>query len=246
LQYISVSEQQTLVFSKTSQPVINHNQCLIKVHTIGLNRADILQRQGKYPAPVGESSILGLEVCGEIVACGNNVKNWQVGDKVFGLVAGGGYAQYVTINAEHLLALPKNYSFAEGAAIAEVFLTAFQSLFTLAQLQPSETVLIHAGASGVGTAAIQLAKAKQCKVVVTVGSQEKVQACLALGADVALNYKEQDFVAWSKVHQPQGFDVIIDVVAGDYLVKNINVAALDCRIIILALLGGRFCDHVDV
>jgi len=246
LQYISVSEQQALVFSKTSQPICHHNQCLIKVHTIGLNRADILQRQGKYPAPAGESTILGLEVCGEIVACGNTVKNWHVGDKVFGLVAGGGYAEYVTINAEHILALPKNYTFTQGAAIAEVFLTAYQSLFTLAQLQPSQTVLIHAGASGVGTAAIQLAKAKQCKVVVTVSSQEKVQACLALGADVAINYKEEDFVAWSQVHQPQGFDVIVDVVAGDYLVKNINVAALDGRIIILALLGGRFCDHVDV
>ncbi len=246
MKYISVNQQQQLVFAAVECPRITTSQCLIKVHAIGVNRADILQRQGKYPPPAGESTILGLEVSGEIVACGGAVDHWQRGDKVYGLVAGGGYAEYVAINAEHLMKLPDNYTYEQGAAIAEVFLTAYQSLFSLAQLQPQQSVLIHAGASGVGTAAIQLAKAKQCKVVVTVGHEEKAQACILLGADAAINYQEVDFVAWAKKNHPQGFDVIVDVVAGEYLNKNIKVAALDARIIILAMLGGRFSQSVDI
>jgi len=246
LKYISVNEQQQLVFAAVECPRITTLQCLIKVHAIGVNRADILQRQGKYPPPEGESTILGLEVSGEIVACGDAVERWQIGDKVYGLVAGGGYAQYVAINAEHLMKLPDNYTYEQGAAIAEVFLTAYQSLFLLAQLQPQQSVLIHAGASGVGTAAIQLAKAKQCKVVVTVGHEEKAQACILLGADAAINYQEVDFIAWTKKNHPQGFDVIVDVVAGEYLNKNIKIAALDARIVILAMLGGRFSQSVDI
>jgi putative PIG3 family NAD(P)H quinone oxidoreductase len=247
LKYISVNEQQQkLIFAAVQCPRITTSQCLIKVHAIGVNRADILQRQGKYPPPAGESTILGLEVSGEIVACGGAVEHWQIGDKVYGLVAGGGYAEYVAINAEHLMKLPDNYTYEQGAAIAEVFLTAYQSLFSLAQLQSQQTVLIHAGASGVGTAAIQLAKAKQCKVVVTVGHEEKAQACILLGADAAINYKEVDFVAWAQKNHPQGFDVIVDVVAGEYLNKNINIAALDAHIIILAMLGGRFSQSVDI
>ncbi len=246
MKYIAVNEQQNLIFAETNRPEINANQCLVKVKAIGVNRADILQRQGKYPPPVGESEILGLEVCGDIVACGRKVQKWQLGDKVFGLVAGGGYAQYVAVNSDHLIALPEQFSYQQGAAIAEVFLTAYQSLFTLAQLKVKQSVLIHAGASGVGTAAIQLAKARQCKVTVTVGSTEKATACLELGADHAINYQQNDFVLWSKENHPQGFDVIIDVVSGDYLMKNIKVAALDAKIIILSMLGGRFCSSVDI
>ncbi|MBL4911486.1 MAG: NAD(P)H-quinone oxidoreductase [Alteromonadaceae bacterium] len=246
MKYIAVNKQQQLIFSVVERPIITASQCLIQIHAIGVNRADILQRQGKYPPPVGESLILGLEVCGEIVACGDNVKNRHVGDKVFGLVAGGGYAQYAAINVDHIMTLPKHFSFAQGAAIAEVFLTAYQSLFTLAHLQNQQSVLIHAGASGVGTAAIQLAKAQQCYVTVTVSSEEKAQACIALGADAAINYNKTDFVTWTKEHHPQGFDVIVDVVAGEYLNKNIKVAALDARIVILALLGGRFSKEVDI
>jgi putative PIG3 family NAD(P)H quinone oxidoreductase len=246
LKYITVTEQQSLAFADTESPSINADQCLIKVHAIGINRADILQRQGKYPPPAGESLILGLEVSGEIIACGANVTKWLVGDKVFGLVAGGGYAQYVMINSEHLMALPQNLSFVQGAGIAEVFLTAYQSLFSLAKLQKQQTVLIHAGASGVGSAVIQLAKAWQCRVVVTVGSDEKGEACLKLGADDYINYKQNDFVAYLKKHYAQGFKVIVDVVAGSYLQKNINVAALDANIIILSMLGGRFSENIDI
>ena len=245
MKFLAVNEQQNLVISTTEKPDITSDECLIKVKGIGVNRADILQKQGKYPPPKGESEILGLEVAGEIVDCGDRVASWQTGNKVFGLVPGGGYAEYVKVKANHLMPLPENLSFICGAATAEVFLTAYQSLFSIAKLQQGEAVLIHAGASGVGTAAIQLAKQKNCYVVATVGNEEKVEACLNLGADQVINYKKVDFVTWCKEHWPKGFDVILDVVAGDYLAQNINVAALDCRIVMLAMLGGRFTENVD-
>ncbi|PKH87053.1 hypothetical protein CXF79_10035 [Colwellia sp. Bg11-28] len=252
LKYIHVDNQQSLVFSQTDMPEITADECLIKVHAIGINRADLLQRAGKYPAPAGESSILGLEVSGEIVQCGeavsdnNLAQSWQVGDKVFGLVAGGGYAQYVKVKARQLFCLPEQFTFEQGAACAEVFLTAYQSLFSIAKLANNSNVLIHAGASGVGSAAIQLARAKQCYVTVTVGSEAKALACLALGADCAINYQKNDFVAWSKENVSAGYDVIIDVVSGEYLAKNINVAALDGHIVTLSMLGGRYCSQVDI
>jgi putative PIG3 family NAD(P)H quinone oxidoreductase len=235
-----------LDFAQTDIPKIKPTQCLIKVKAIGVNRADILQRQGKYPPPAGESEILGLEVCGDIIKCGSQVRKWQSGDKVFALVAGGGYAEYVAVNSEHLIALPASLSYQQGAAIAEVFLTAYQSLFSLADLKVKQHVLIHAGASGVGSAAIQLAKTKQCNVTVTVGSTQKADACLGLGADNALNYREQDFVSWAKQHHQTGFNVIVDVVAGEYLMNNIKVAAMDAHIIILSMLGGRFSAPIDI
>ncbi len=252
LKYIHVDNQQSLVFSQTDMPEITVDECLIKVHAIGINRADLLQRAGKYPAPMGESPILGLEVSGEIIQCGEAVsdnhlaKPWQVGNKVFGLVAGGGYAQYVKVKARQLFCLPEQFSFEQGAACAEVFLTAYQSLFSIAKLMDKSKVLIHAGASGVGSAAIQLAKAKKCHVAVTVGSEAKAQACLALGADFAINYQNTDFVSWSKTNTSSGYDVIIDVVSGEYLAKNINVAALDGHIVTLSMLGGRYCSQVDI
>lgn len=210
LKYIHVDNQQSLVFSQTDMPELAADECLIKVHAIGINRADLLQRAGKYPAPAGESPILGLEVSGEIVRCGEAVsdnhlaKPWQVSDKVFALVAGGGYAQYVKVKAGQLFCLPEQFTFEQGAACAEVFLTAYQSLFSIAKLADKSKVLIHAGASGVGSAAIQLAKAKQCHVTVTVGSESKAKACLALGADCAINYQDTDFVSWSKKNIPSG------------------------------------------
>jgi len=251
LKYINVDNQQALVLSDTSIPEILADECLLRVKAIGVNRADLLQRAGKYPAPVGDSNILGLEVSGEIVQCGelsgeNHLGElWKCGDKVFALVAGGGYAEFVKVKTAQLFVLPENFTFEQGAACAEVFLTAYQSLFTIAALSPKSQVLIHAGASGVGSAAIQLAKAKQCDVVVTVSSEQKRQACLALGANVALNYQETDFVSWSKENRPSGYNVIVDVVAGDYVAKNINVAALDGYIVTLSMLGGRYCPSLD-
>jgi len=257
MKYIAVEPDFSLSIKATVKPAIAPDECLIKVDAMGVNRADLLQRYGKYPAPKGESTILGLEVCGKIVACGSLIEqsNFSTGSTVFCLVPGGGYAEYVKVKAEHIMLLPAGFSEVEGAAIAEVFLTAYQSLFTLANLnsvihkkkqnQQQCNVLIHAGASGVGTAAIQLAKAIGCYVTVTVGTQEKVDACLNLGADHAINYNNEDFVSYSKVHVSSGYDVIIDVVGGDYLQKNINVCALDGCIVMLAMLGGRYSDPVD-
>jgi len=271
LKYIHVDNDQKLVFSHTEIPSILADECLVQVKAIGVNRADILQRQGLYPPPKGESLILGLEVAGNIIQCGEQVNKWQVNDRVFGLVAGGAYAQYVVIKASQLFALPTHFSYAQGAATAEVFLTAYQCLFTIAKLEhdicsgvdacdvdnsvddnivngnsKQKSVLIHAGASGVGSAAIQLAKAAKCYVVATVSNKGKLQACLDFGADDVINYQEVDFVKWTKSHHPQGFDVIIDVVGGDYLTRNIDVAALDSHIVMLAMLSGRYSQPLDI
>lgn len=246
MKFIDVNEQQELVFNQTPPPIIAEDECLLKVHSCGVNRADLLQRAGKYPPPPGESPILGLEVCGEISELGSGVSNFNIGDKVLGLVGGGGYSEFVKIKASHMILLPAHLNYAEGAAIAEVYLTAFQSLFTIAKLQPNEKVLIHAGASGVGTAAIQLCKAIGAQVTVTVSSENKANACKTLGADNIINYTEEDFVAWKKQNLKSGFDVILDVVGGDYLSRNIDVAGLDSRLVMLAMLGGRFCEKVDV
>jgi len=246
VKYIAVNAQQELVFNETDIPEIADDECLLKVKSFGVNRADLLQRAGKYPAPAGESPILGLEVCGDIVKTGDQVNSFSINDRVFGLVAGGGYAQYVKIKAAHMMSLPDQLSYVQGAAIAEVYLTAFQSLFSIAKLKANDHILIHGGASGVGTAAIQLAKAIGAKVTVTISNERKAQACKALGADNIINYQQQDFVAWKKQHVKPGFNVILDIVGGDNVQKNIDAVALDGRIVMLAMLGGRFCDKVDV
>jgi putative PIG3 family NAD(P)H quinone oxidoreductase len=245
LRYIVINEQQQLSLDEIEKPAIADDECLIKVKAIGVNRADILQKKGQYPPPPGESSILGIEACGELVAIGRLQASWNVGDKVFAIVPGGAYSEYVKVKTDHLIKLPENLSYAQGAAIAEVYLTAYQCLFSIANLQPKSKVLIHAGASGVGTAAIQLAKQLNCLVTVTVGHEDKVAACKALGADEVINYHETDFVVWAK-QQKQSYDVIIDVVGGDYVNKNISVCALDGHIVILSMLGGRFSENIDV
>ena len=246
MKYIAVDANKSLLFAEQDLPEIDDDECLIKVVAIGVNRADLLQRDGKYPAPDGDSPILGLEVAGDIVKCGAKVADWQLNDKVFTLVAGGGYAQYVKAKALQLMPLPNSFTYQQGAASAEVFLTAYQSLFTIAKLEASDKVLIHAGASGVGCAAIQLAKAKQCLVAVTVSNTAKAEACLALGADYAINYQLEDFVQFSKEQVKGGFDIILDVVAGDYLTRNINAAAVDSHIVMLAMLGGRYSEPIDI
>ena len=252
MKFLTVDDNHSLVFSQRPQPQISSDECLIKVFAAGVNRADLLQRAGKYPPPAGGSDILGLEVCGEIVQVGDTVSNWNKGDIVFGLVPGGGYAELVKVKAHQLMILPKGFSYEQGAATAEVFLTAYQSLFTIANLKSIKArvsrprVLIHAGASGVGTAAVQLAKHFQCYVVATVGSLDKENALRNLGADEVIQYKDTDFVQWSKVNVKHGFDLILDVVGGDYLNKNVNVCALDGHIVMLAMLGGRHSEPLDI
>lgn len=219
-------------------PQPNADEVLIRVYAAGINRPDILQRQGAYPAPADASPILGLEVAGEIIACGEKVKRWQLGDKVCALVNGGGYADYSLAPAAQCLPIPAGFSYVQAAALPETFFTVWHNLFQRAHLTAGESVLIHGGASGIGTAAIQLARAAGAQVFATAGSAEKCAAISALGA-ISINYNEQDFVAVIKEHtQGQGVNVILDMVGGDYIQRNISAAAKEGRIVNIAFLQG--------
>ncbi|MEH8019393.1 NAD(P)H-quinone oxidoreductase [Rheinheimera muenzenbergensis] len=226
-------------------PQPNAEQLLIKVAAAGINRADLMQRRGLYPPPQGDSDILGLEVAGIVVAAGPQHKSW-LGKAVFGLVPGGGYAEYALMHAGHAMAVPHGYSMAEAAATAEVFLTAYQLLCSLGELQSGQQVLIHAGASGVGTAAIQLAKALGAKVAVTASSDEKLQVCTALGADLALNYYHCAFEQQLAQQWPEGVNLILDPVAGDYISREIPLLAQDGKILLYAMMGGREVPQLDL
>ncbi|MGB1250192.1 MAG: NAD(P)H-quinone oxidoreductase [Candidatus Promineifilaceae bacterium] len=210
------------------------NEVLVDVKATAVNRADLMQAAGHYPPPPGASNILGLEMAGIIVALGSEVTGWQVGDRVCALLAGGGYAQQVVISADLLIRLPDGWTFEMGAALPEVWLTAFVNLYLEADLQAGETVLLHAGASGVGTAGIQLAKASGAQVAITAGSAAKLAFCRALGADVVINRHEDDFVATL----PEGVDVILDPVGASYLDKNLRVLRRFGRLVHIGLLGG--------
>jgi NADPH2:quinone reductase len=219
-------------------PQPNTGEVLIRVRAAGVNRPDILQRQGAYPPPADASPILGLEVAGEIIACGENVKRWQRGDKVCALVNGGGYAEYALAPADQCLPIPQDFSYVQATALPETFFTVWHNLFQRAQLKTGESLLIHGGTSGIGTTAIQLARAFGAQVFATVGSAEKCAAISALGA-TAINYREQDFVAVIKEQtQGQGVDVILDMVGGDYIQRNFSAAAKDGRIVNIAFLQG--------
>lgn len=246
IEVINPGNQSQLQQTTVAVPALKAGQVLLKVAAAGVNRADLLQRSGLYPPPAGESDILGLEVAGTVVAVAADVSSEWLGEAVFGLVPGGGYAQYVALPAEHLIKKPASLGMSEAAACAEVFLTAFQAMRVVGSLPDQGALLVHAGASGVGTAAIQLGKALGCFVAVTVGSDDKAKACLALGADVAVNYKTQDFVTELKAARPQGFDLIIDPVAGDYITKDIQLLALDGQIVVLSMLGGRITPELDL
>ena len=246
IEVINPGNQSQLQQTTVAVPALKAGQVLLKVAAAGVNRADLLQRSGLYPPPAGESDILGLEVAGTVVAVAAEVSSEWLGEAVFGLVPGGGYAQYVALPAEHLIKKPASLGMSEAAACAEVFLTAFQAMRVVGSLPDQGALLVHAGASGVGTAAIQLGKALGCFVAVTVGSDDKAKACLALGADVAVNYKTQDFVTELKAVRPQGFDLIIDPVAGDYITKDIQLLALDGQIVVLSMLGGRMTPELDL
>ncbi len=246
MQAIEVDAGHQLQFVSRPLPALGHGEVLIKVAAAGVNRADLVQRAGFYPPPPGDSDILGLEVAGTVVAVADQADAKWLGTEIFGLVPGGGYAQYARMPAAHLLQRPTAMPVTTAAGFAEVFLTAYQAMFSLGGLETHQAVLLHAGASGVGTAAIALAKAAGAYVAVTVGSDDKAAACLAMGADVAVNYKTTDFVTVLKDAVPRGFQVIVDPVAGDYLPKNLQLLALDGRIVVLAMLGGRTVPAFDL
>lgn len=230
---------EVLEIGTVARPHYSDSQLLVKVHATALNRADTLQRKGKYPPPPGASEILGLEMAGEVIATGKDCSKYKIGDRVFALLSGGGYAQYVAIEEGMALPIPHNLDYEKAAGIAEVFLTAFQALDWLAKTQADDFVLIHAGASGVGTAAIQLAKAMGAKPIATASSQAKLDYCISLGAIAGINYKEQNFAEEvMKLTKGHGADVIIDFVAASYLDKNLSCIAQDGRWVLLALLGG--------
>lgn len=230
---------------QTPEPA--EHEILVKLKATALNRADILQRRGLYPSPPGASPILGLEISGIVEKLGSKCTKWQLGDRVCGLVAGGGYAEYATIHEDMAMPIPKNLHFEDAAAIPEVFLTAFKALFLIGGLQEKQTVLIHAGASGVGTAAIQLAREIGAKAIVTTGSQEKISACLELGAMAGFNYHEGEFAP--KVLETtngDGVNLIVDFVGASYLAQNITCLAPDGCMVILSLLGGWQAENLDL
>ncbi len=235
-----------LKISDYPKPVCGEDEILVKVKATALNRADILQREGKYPPPVNASPILGLEMSGIIEEVGSKVFMWKTGDKVFGLLPGGGYAEYAVINENMAIKIPDNLSFEEAAAIPEVFLTAFQAIVWLGELKAAEFILIHAGASGVGTAAIQIARELGAKIIIT-ASAEKHKICKDLGADLTIDYKSQNFKdEVFRFTNNYGADVIIDFIGGKYFNQNIECLSRDGRLIELATLSGGKVEDFDM
>jgi NADPH:quinone reductase len=220
-------------------PLPGAGEILIKVAAAGVNRPDVAQRSGAYPPPPGASDLPGLEVAGEVVATGAGASKHRIGDKVMSLVAGGGYAQYCIAQDAQAIAVPAALSINEAGATPETLMTVWHNVFERGALKPGETLLVHGGSSGIGTMAIQLARAFGSKVIVTVGSKEKADACLRLGADHAINYKTEDFVAGVKAATAgAGADVILDMVGGDYIERNYDAAAIDGRVVQIAFLRG--------
>jgi NADPH2:quinone reductase len=228
-----------LVPEERSVPQPGEGEVLVKVAAAGVNRPDVVQRQGFYPPPKGATDIPGLEIAGEVVALGAGVKRWKLGDKVMALVVGGGYAEYCPAHESHCLPVPPGLSMVEAAAIPETFFTVWHNTFERGKLKAGETLLVHGGSSGIGTAAIQLAKAFGAKVVTTAGSAEKCEACRKLGADVAVNYKTEDFVAATKAATGgNGAELVLDMVGGDYIERNYEAAAVEGRIVQIAFQGS--------
>ncbi len=220
-------------------PAPGPGEVLIKVAAAGVNRPDVMQRQGAYPPPAGVTDIPGLELAGEVVGLGTGVSSRTVGEQVCALVAGGGYAEYATAPAVQCLPVPKSLTIEEAAALPETFFTVYLNVFERAALAPGETLLAHGGASGIGTTAILLAKANGSRVLATAGSARKCAACIELGAERAINYRDEDFVAEvQSATAGKGADVILDIVGGSYVARNVAAAAVEGRIALIALLGG--------
>ena len=232
----SFGDESVLTLSDIPTPTIGDDEVLVDVAAAGVNRADLMQRQGLYPPPKGESEIPGLEVSGTIGALGAAVTGWSVGDQVCALLAGGGYAEQVAVPVGQLLPVPTGIDLIEAAALPEVVCTVWSNVFMAAHLQPGELFLAHGGSSGIGTMAIQLAKAFGSRVAVTAGSAEKLDRCAQLGADILINYREQDFV--KVISAEGGADVILDVVGAKYLSRNVEALAKDGRLDIIGMQGG--------
>ncbi len=235
-----------LRIDEAPKPAPGPEELLVRVHATALNRADTMQRKGNYPPPEGASPIMGLEMAGTVEAVGERMVNWNAGDRVCGLLAGGGYAEYATIHHEMAMAVPPGLSLEEAAAIPEVFLTAYQALHWLGALEAEEHVLIHAGASGVGTAAIQLARLADAHAYVT-ASAPKHEVCRELGAETTIDYKTEDFAdRIADLTDGRGVDLIIDFIGAPYFDANLRALAVDGRLVLLATLGGSRVETVDL
>jgi putative PIG3 family NAD(P)H quinone oxidoreductase len=229
-----------LAWTAVADPVPGAGEVVIAVRAAGLNRADLSQRAGHYPPPPGASMVLGLECSGRVIAIGPDVEGWAIGDEVCALLAGGGYAEQVAVPAGQLLPIPAGVPLIEAAGLPEAACTVWSTVFQSARVQPGETLLVHGGTSGIGTFAIQLARALGVRVFTTAGTPEKCERAVALGAELAIDYRRDDFVA--AIHSYTdgvGVDVILDVVGGEYLGRNLEALALDGRLVVLAMQRGR-------
>jgi len=230
---------EVLVPQERPVPQPGEGEILVKVEAAGVNRPDVMQRRGLYPPPPGVTDIPGLEIAGGVAVCSAGVDRWKPGDQVAALVSGGGYAQYCVAHASHALPAPDGLTAAQAAAIPETFFTVWHNVFERGGLKAGETLLVHGGSSGIGTAAIQLAKAFGARVMTTAGSPEKCEACRRLGADAAINYRTEDFVAAVKsATGGAGADLILDMVGGDYIERNYEAAAVEGRIVQIAFQGS--------
>ncbi|MGL6019334.1 MAG: NAD(P)H-quinone oxidoreductase [Gibbsiella quercinecans] len=232
-------EPDVLVMTERPLPTLEQGEILVRVAAAGVNRPDVLQRRGQYAPPPGASDIPGLEIAGVVAAIGPGATRYAIGEQVCALIAGGGYAEYCKVHESNALPVPQGFSLLEAAAIPETFFTVWVNVFQRGHLKAGETVLIHGGTSGIGTVATMLAKAFCARVITTVGSEEKRQASLALGADVAINYRTADFVEQTRqATDGKGANVIVDLIAGDYVAKNYQAAAMDGRIVQIGTQNG--------
>ncbi|WP_158743071.1 NAD(P)H-quinone oxidoreductase [Acidisphaera sp. L21] len=249
MRFIEVAEPggpESMTVSQGPLPTLREGEVLIHVAAAGVNRPDVQQRKGLYPPPPGASPHLGLEVAGEVVAVGPGVTT-PIGEKVCALANGGGYAEYCAVPATQCLPWPKGYDAVRAAALPENFFTVWANMFDIGRLSAGESVLIHGGSSGIGTTAIQLAKAFGARVYVTAGSAEKCAACVKLGADAAINYTEADFaVSIKELTSGAGVDVVLDLVGGPYAQQNLRCLAMDGRLVLIAFLGGPKVDKFDL
>ncbi len=236
---VIIDEKKNLHWQEFETPVCTAGQVLIKIHATAINRADLAQRQGFYPPPPGASPVMGLECSGEVTALGGDTSKFKIGDRVCALLSGGGYAQYAAVDEGSVLPIPRGNSFVHGACLPEVFATAWLNLFMEAGLQPGEKVILHAGASGVGTAAIQLCRSFGSPCFVTAGSEAKVDTCVELGAETGSNRHDGSFLAKAlDFAGDSGIDVILDPVGGAYLEDNLKLLGLNGRLVLIGLMGG--------
>jgi putative PIG3 family NAD(P)H quinone oxidoreductase len=234
-------DESVLHIGEVEPPQLAPDQLRIRVRAAGVNRADLLQRQGHYPPPPGASTILGMECAGEVIEIGAAVRGWTRGERAMALLPGGGYAEEVVAHCGSAMRVPETLSDEEAGALPEVFLTAFLNVFELARAKAGETLLVHGGGSGVGTAATTLAKLARLRVIVTAGSKEKCEKCVVHGADMAINYQEEDFV-----ERARGTNVILDHIGARYLPRDLEALAMDGRVVIIGSMGGESRTEIDV